>query len=80
VAGEVNTVLIVVFEHGQPKLDMRGAEKLGFEKACAGAAGASSAQCDCVFSSLRAEGLVDEAFRGDFSARVRADGRRCRRA
>lgn len=76
VAGEANTVLVVVFEHGQPKLDIRGAEKLGFERGCAGAAGASSAQCDCVFSSLRAEGLVDAAFRGEFAARVRADGRR----
>jgi uncharacterized RDD family membrane protein YckC len=80
VAGEANTVLVVVFEHGRPKLDIRGAEKLGFEKGCAGAAGANSAQCDCVFSSLRAEGLVDAAFRGEFAARVRADGRRCRRA
>lgn len=80
VHGEADAALIVVFEHGQPKLDMRGAEKLGFEKGCVGAAGASLAQCDCMFVSLRAEGLVDEAFRGELTARMRAEDRRCRRA
>jgi len=78
--GEANAVLIVVSEHGRPKLDMRGAEKLGFEKGCVGAAGASPAQCDCMFASMRAQGLVEEAFRGELTAQMRADDRRCRRA
>jgi hypothetical protein len=78
--GEADAALIVVFEHGQAKLDMRGAQRLGFDKGCVGAAGARPAQCECMFAAMRAEGLVDEAFRGELSARMRALDRRCRRA
>jgi uncharacterized RDD family membrane protein YckC len=50
--------MIVLFEHGRPVLDQRGVEKLEFAHGC-GLGGGTSIYCHCVWTTLRAEGVLD---------------------
>jgi uncharacterized RDD family membrane protein YckC len=76
-AREPGVELLVTFPEGHPKLDMRGAERLGFLKGCDASGRASSAQCACMFATLRASGMVELAFRGDFTETMREEQRGC---
>jgi uncharacterized RDD family membrane protein YckC len=73
-----NLELITVFENGRPKLDMRGVQRLGFVQECTATDLADAAECRCVFARLRADGLVEEAFRGGLTSAMLAESRRCR--
>jgi uncharacterized RDD family membrane protein YckC len=69
--------LITVFESGGAKLDMRGAERAGFLRGCDAAHRLSGAQCECVFATTRADGLIEEAMHGELSPAFRATAVSC---
>lgn len=74
---ETGVELIVTFQEGHPKLDMRGAERLGFLKGCDASGQASAGQCSCMFATLRAAGMVELALRGEFTETMREEQRGC---
>ncbi len=73
--------LIAVRENGQLKLDMRGAEKLGFLRQCNAAGSLSAAGCRCTFAWMRAQEMVPEPNVTPTILRaVAQDSSRCRRS
>jgi uncharacterized RDD family membrane protein YckC len=71
--------MIVLFEHGHPVLDQRGAEKLEFAQGCR-LSGGTSIYCECMWTTLRAEGLLDRLARRVGVPGLAADERRCHAA
>jgi uncharacterized RDD family membrane protein YckC len=71
--------LIVLFEHGRPVLDVRGVEKLEFAQGCR-MSGGSSPYCECMWTTLRAEGLLDRLGARESVPGLAADEQRCRAA
>jgi uncharacterized RDD family membrane protein YckC len=72
--------LVVIFEGGQPKLDVRGVEKVAFLTGCVRLGHASAGRCACLFRSFRADGSLEAVLRRAPTLAVRADERRCREA
>lgn len=83
--GVAGLALLVVFEGGRARLDMRGLERFAFVRGCkstpavigVAARAVTPARCACAFAALRADGRLAALERGQVSAAMGDAERRC---